>query len=122
MPWVRFWADANCPSGISSPESTYSYFDRPLDEVKNAEELKDMAEENIPSWMQGSERGCRYGWEILEVLPEPVRLNLIKGYERQKAYANRMIAILEGRPIPKPRKPKPVPKLKPPKSRLKRVG
>ena len=57
MTWVRFWAATNCSSGHSGEENTYSYFDRHLDEKTNGEELKDMARENIPSWMDGLERG-----------------------------------------------------------------
>lgn len=110
MPWVKFWAATNCPSkrADSEPDSVrYEWFAQPLDETKDAETLKDYAEEYIPSWMQGLERGCRYGWEIVDPLPNDVRLKLIKSYEQRKHSAEVMIAILEGRAPPPPLEERP---------------
>ena len=90
MPWIRFWHEGKCSSGIKDEQSSYQWFDeRPSDEC-----LKDEADENVPDWRKQSERGYKYGFEDVPELPEKVKQNLIKNYERQKVYADKMLGIL----------------------------
>lgn len=90
MPWVEFWASTNCGSGISPKEKTYEWYGK----IPSDESLKDDAKEFVPSWMNGLERGYKYGFDVLEKLPENIKLTLIKQYESQKRYAEAMIEIL----------------------------
>lgn len=114
MPWVKFWAATNCPSrrDDSEPDHVeYVWHDEPIDEndEKTRDIMKDDAHERAPSWMQGLERGYRYGWEVLDPLPNEVRLKLIKSYERRKYHVEKMLAILEGRTPPPPLEERTVP-------------
>lgn len=90
MPWIRLWHHGRCASGIKDEQSIYVWYDeRPSDE-----ELKDEADERVPDWRKQSERGYKYGFEDVAELPEKVRLALIKRYERQKVYADKMLGTL----------------------------
>ncbi len=104
MPWIRFWVGSNCPSGHNSEDSRYEWFDVAPSEDSLEDSAQDYASE---SYLWHSERGCRYGFEVLEALPEEVRKKLIREYEGRKRYAEVMLDRLHGRtPKPEPKKPK----------------
>jgi len=90
MPWIRFWHEGNCPSGFKDQESSYEW----LEAEEDDEALKEEADERVPDWRKQAERGYKYGFERVEELPEKVRQNLIKRFERQKVHADRMLGIL----------------------------
>lgn len=101
MPWIRFWHQGRCPSGLNGEESSYVYYNRRLsDDV-----LKSEADERVPSWRQQSERGYRYGFERVKRLPAKVRDSLIKGFVEKKAHAERMLRLLRAQEYPGRKKP-----------------
>lgn len=82
MTWVRFWSHGMCGSGINPPEEFYEWYDKTPEQLDAREaEMLDTAREYVPSWMEGSERGFEYGWEIVRVVTPEVRAMLIS---RQK--------------------------------------
>jgi hypothetical protein len=88
--WIRFWYKVNCSSGPTSVEVDYAWYPtRPSDAI-----LKDIAEENVPSWCRESERGYQYGYDDVEALPDLDRASLVARYTRQKAYAEEMLRVL----------------------------
>lgn len=94
MPWVRFWASANCSSGLSKQETTaIDWFD-----TVEESNLESWADEYAPSYITGSERGYRFGFEVLDPLPEETKLKLIKRYQRDLQHADKMLGLLLGNP------------------------
>ena len=88
--WIRFWHKGRCPSGHNDEESSYEWFD----EDSSDDSLKEEADERVPDWRKHSERGYGYGFERLDALPEKVKQSLVKRFERQKVYADKMLGIL----------------------------
>jgi hypothetical protein len=76
---------------LNDEESQYWWYDR----VPSDDELKDTAEELIPGHLQNSERGCQYGFDKIDRLPDDVRTSLLDGFRGKKAYAEKMIELLE---------------------------
>lgn len=91
MPWIRFWAEVRCGSGLTEPETTHLGW---FEVLPSEEMLKISAEEHAPGWMRDTERGFKVGFEVLDPLPEDIRNRLIKRYEREKEYADKMLAVL----------------------------
>lgn len=105
MPWIRFWHQGRCPSGLNDIESSYEWFERRLDD----NQLRDHADELVPSWRRDAERGYKYGFEVVRGrLPARIRDRLVANYERVKVNAERMLDILNrlSKPEPKPKKPR----------------
>lgn len=105
--WVQFWADVNCSSGHSSKTVTATEFYSNVSDDDD-ESLKEIAQEAVPSWMQHSERGFRFGYEILDPLPEDVRLSLVTRFKRELQNAERHLRILGALPPLEPQPPGPV--------------
>ena len=102
MPWIRFWHQGRCPSGHNDEESRYEWFERRLDD----NQLRDHADELVPSWRREAERGYKYGFEVVRGrLPARIRDRLVVNYERAKANAERMLDNLNSKKaVPKPKK------------------
>lgn len=95
MTWVRLWHEGRCGSGLNSQDSEYCWYDvLPSDEI-----LEDDARNHVPSWLEQSERGFRFGFEVLSELPDGVRKTHIERHKRQIAYSHKMLKIL-GEPSP----------------------
>lgn len=61
----------------------------------NKESLEDEARERVPSYIQGTERGYRCGFNILKELPSDVREKLIKEARSSiEVYVRRLARLL----------------------------
>lgn len=89
--WIRFWHRVRCSSGITTPESWYAWYDsRPSDEA-----LMDEARECVPSWAMDSERGCDFGFEDADNVPDDEKRRMINTYVKMREHADKMLAILK---------------------------
>jgi len=89
--WVRFWSKGNCPSGNNSEDSRYFWHDKDPGDA----DLKDHADDLVPGWRKGSERGYEYGFERMSKLPDGVRTSLLEDFRNRKTHAEKMIELLE---------------------------
>lgn len=77
--WIRFWHRGKCSSGINPEESIYRWYDSDIDPKYLTEKaLEAEADDWVPEWQKASERGYRYGFEILQDLPPDVREKMVK--------------------------------------------
>lgn len=88
--WVRFWYAQR--SGHSHPDPQYSHVW--FDELSSKDCMDDEAESRIPDWARMTERGVDYGWDVMTTLPADVRRRMTDQFEREKAWAEKMLEIL----------------------------
>jgi hypothetical protein len=88
MPWIAFYSGTRSSDKDNLRHVWY-------DTIPSEDELKDTAQEMVPEWLKLSEcERYHYGYNVVEILPEDVRRNLLKGYEEQRKHADRMIELL----------------------------
>jgi hypothetical protein len=88
--WIKFWAIQKTANGEGPPEEKYIWHDK----LPSKDELEDYAEELAPEWMQHTERGFKYGWEVVDPLPEEIRQKLALKWIDEIKRARRMLVIL----------------------------
>lgn len=87
MPWIKFWSGTyeNDRDNVQ-----YAWYDAaPPDEI-----LEDEAHERVPTWLRLS---GLYSWghDVVDTLPDDVRTELLQGFKRKRAYAEKMIELLK---------------------------
>jgi hypothetical protein len=75
-----------------------------FDTEPNEAVLKEEAREVIPEWMSQSERGAKYGFEVLETLPEKDRLELELESNNIIAFHTARLKLLAKKETPEPSK------------------
>lgn len=101
--WIRFWFYQKRPTGVKTEVSDYQWYDTIPANVT----LKGEALAHVPDWAQHSERGFKYGFEVMrDGLSKEASQTLSAKYQAIIRGATCMLLNLVGTPILKTKKKK----------------